>query len=230
MVFNLHDQFERLRAEGRYDKLRDTILARDVALAGSVNPMLAEHGTHVARRGSIAGARSSDDWHCPFSGRSAERTDDCRMKSRRASGTAFTLDAGQRLTVIDPKGGQVADLLAFNRDDIGEVISAGPDARLCRADLPDHRRHALFQPLQRRCSTSSRTTVGRHDFLLTPCCKATFRIIYGDQPTAPRLLRQSRRGAGALWRDRGHDPDRVQLLHERAGRWRDRARSRCCRR
>lgn len=29
------------------------------------------------------------------------------------SGVAFTLDAGQKLTVIDPLGGQVADLLAF---------------------------------------------------------------------------------------------------------------------
>ena len=41
------------------------------------------------------------------------------------SGTAFTLDAGDRLTVIDPRGQQVADLLAFNAEDIDEVISSG---------------------------------------------------------------------------------------------------------
>ena len=41
------------------------------------------------------------------------------------SGVAFTLDKGQRLTVIDPQGEQVADLLAYNRDDIGEVVSSG---------------------------------------------------------------------------------------------------------
>ena len=35
------------------------------------------------------------------------------------SGVAFTLDRGQRLTVIDPEGEQVADLLAYNRADIG---------------------------------------------------------------------------------------------------------------
>src|SRR3712207_8355248 len=41
------------------------------------------------------------------------------------SGVAFTLDKGQRLTVIDPQGEQVADLLAFSRADPDEVISSG---------------------------------------------------------------------------------------------------------
>ena len=68
MVFNLHDQFERLRAEGRYDKLRGTILDRDVRLAGSINPMLAPHGTISAAR-QYSGRAVSDAWKCPFSGR-----------------------------------------------------------------------------------------------------------------------------------------------------------------
>ena len=41
------------------------------------------------------------------------------------SGAAFTLDKGRRLTVIDPLGEQVADLLAYNRHDVREVISSG---------------------------------------------------------------------------------------------------------
>ena len=45
LVFNLHDQFEQLRAQGRYEKLRGSIIERDVALAGSANPMLARHGS-----------------------------------------------------------------------------------------------------------------------------------------------------------------------------------------
>ena len=69
MVFNLHDQFERLRAEGRYDKMRGTILDRDERLAGSVNPMLAKHGTISAAR-QYSGRAVSDGWECPFSGRS----------------------------------------------------------------------------------------------------------------------------------------------------------------
>lgn len=68
MVFNLHDQFERLRAEGRYDKLRGTILDRDLKLAGSSNPMLSQHGTKSAAR-QYSGRAVSDQWQCPFSGR-----------------------------------------------------------------------------------------------------------------------------------------------------------------
>ena len=68
MVFNLHDQFVRLREEGRYEKLRAAILDRDAALAGSVNPMLARHGdTSEARQ--YSGRAVGNDWECPFSGR-----------------------------------------------------------------------------------------------------------------------------------------------------------------
>jgi FPC/CPF motif-containing protein YcgG len=70
MVFNLHDQFETLRAEGRYDKLRAAILDRDVAVAGSVNPMLSHHGSISAAR-QYSGRAVEADWVCPFSGRGA---------------------------------------------------------------------------------------------------------------------------------------------------------------
>lgn len=68
LVFNLHDQFERLRAEGRYEKLRGSIIARDVALAGSANPMLARHGIMSEAR-QYSGRAVDNDWKCPFSGR-----------------------------------------------------------------------------------------------------------------------------------------------------------------
>jgi FPC/CPF motif-containing protein YcgG len=65
MVFNLHDQFETLRAEGRYDSLRQSILERDRQLAGSINPMLARHGeTSEARQ--YSGRRIDEGWVCPF--------------------------------------------------------------------------------------------------------------------------------------------------------------------
>lgn len=69
LIFNLHDQFEQLRASGLYDKMRSTILARDVALAGDVNPMLAHHGTMSEAR-QYSGRAVGSDWVCPFSGRS----------------------------------------------------------------------------------------------------------------------------------------------------------------
>jgi uncharacterized protein len=95
------------------------------------------------------------------------------------SGVAFTLDKGDRLTVIDPRGEQVADLLAFNRHDLDEVISSGRTLDyasriyLTTGDpLYSNRSNVLLRIVA--------DTVGRHDFLLTPCSADTFRIIYGD--------------------------------------------------
>ncbi len=68
MVFNLHDQFEQLRASGLYEKLRHTIIERDVALAGTPNPMLARHGQSSEAR-QYSGRIVEQDWRCPFSGR-----------------------------------------------------------------------------------------------------------------------------------------------------------------
>lgn len=95
------------------------------------------------------------------------------------TGVAFTMERGQRLTVIDPKGEQVADLLAFNRADVREVISAGrtfdyaSKIFLTTGDpLYSNRSNILLDIVE--------DDVGRHDFLLTPCSKDTFRIIYGE--------------------------------------------------
>ncbi|MCW1429872.1 guanitoxin biosynthesis heme-dependent pre-guanitoxin N-hydroxylase GntA [Novosphingobium sp. JCM 18896] len=65
LVFNLHDQFEQLRAEGRYERIRETILDRDVDLAGSINPMLARHG-EVSEAAQYSGRAVEDGWRCPF--------------------------------------------------------------------------------------------------------------------------------------------------------------------
>lgn len=65
MVFNLHDQFERLRAEGKYEGMREKILVRDEALAGSRNPMLAAHGQSSEAR-QYSGRVVDSDWRCPF--------------------------------------------------------------------------------------------------------------------------------------------------------------------
>ena len=70
MVFNLHAQFEKLREEGRYERMREAILARDEALAGSVNPMLARHGEKSEAR-QYSGRQVGDDWICPFADKRA---------------------------------------------------------------------------------------------------------------------------------------------------------------
>ncbi len=68
LVFNLHDQFEQLRAQNRYEKLRGAILDRDLALAGSLNPMLARHGD-TSEAAQYSGRQVGPDWQCPYAGR-----------------------------------------------------------------------------------------------------------------------------------------------------------------
>jgi hypothetical protein len=97
------------------------------------------------------------------------------------SGTAFTLDAGQTLTVIDPRGVQVADLLAYNRDDLREVISSGRTldyAETIRLTTG----HLLYSNRSQPMLEIVADDVGVHDFLLTPCSYATFHHFYPDEP------------------------------------------------
>ena len=74
IVFNLHDQFERLRADGLYEKLRDAILARDAALQGNINPMLARHGEGSEAR-QYSGRAVDEAWRCPMTRPDAARED-----------------------------------------------------------------------------------------------------------------------------------------------------------
>jgi uncharacterized protein YcgI (DUF1989 family) len=95
------------------------------------------------------------------------------------SGTAFKLAKGETLVVIDPRGEQVADLLAFNAADIDEVISSGRTfdyaerIYLTRGDkLYSNRSNVMLDIVE--------DSVGRHDFLLTPCSYDTFKHFYPD--------------------------------------------------
>lgn len=72
MIFNLHDQFERLREEGRYEKLRASILDRDLKFAGSMNPMVVRHG-EVSEARQYSGRVVDNDWGCPFAYQGRER-------------------------------------------------------------------------------------------------------------------------------------------------------------
>ena len=64
LVFNDHNQFERLREEQRFDRLRDLIRERDIRLHGDVNPMLSDHGAHSEAR-QYSGREVGPDWRCP---------------------------------------------------------------------------------------------------------------------------------------------------------------------
>ena len=81
--------------------------------------------------------------------------------------------------VIDPLGGQVADLVAFSSTDTGEYPASGRTL--------DYESTVFLTTGNKLWSNRSRPLleimaddVGRHDFLLAPCNAEMFSILYGD--------------------------------------------------
>jgi uncharacterized protein YcgI (DUF1989 family) len=103
------------------------------------------------------------------------------------TGYALRLEAGQRLMVIDPEGEQVADLVAFNPADKGEWLSSGRSIDYANT-IYMSTGHVLFSNRSRPMFTIEDDTVGRHDFLLTPCSPEMFRITYKIQGHHPSCL------------------------------------------
>jgi len=94
------------------------------------------------------------------------------------SGVAFLLKKDQRLTVVDIEGEQVSDFICYNLHDKAEYLSSGrtidyAETIFLTAGHPfySNRSNIMFNMIK--------DTVGRHDFLLTPCSADMFRIIYG---------------------------------------------------
>ena len=65
IVFNPHDQFTKLRETGGWRKFQVTIRGRELALQGSLNPNLAEHGS-MSEASQYSGRAVSKEWKCPF--------------------------------------------------------------------------------------------------------------------------------------------------------------------
>ena len=56
---------EVVRAEGRFEKLRETITERDVSWTGSSNPMLTTHGER-SEASQYSGRAVPVEWNCPL--------------------------------------------------------------------------------------------------------------------------------------------------------------------
>jgi len=94
------------------------------------------------------------------------------------SGTAFVLRRGQRLTVIDPEGQQVSDLVAFNADDTAEWLSSGRSLDYASKFLLTTG-DTLYSNRSSPMLVIGQDDVKRHDFLLAPCSKEMFAKLYG---------------------------------------------------
>ncbi|OQW35173.1 MAG: hypothetical protein A4E19_16490 [Nitrospira sp. SG-bin1] len=71
MVFNLHEQFTRLRARGKFETMKQTVRTRELAFQGSINPMLASFGENSEAR-QYSGRAVLETWGCPFHARKNE--------------------------------------------------------------------------------------------------------------------------------------------------------------
>lgn len=65
MVFNSHRQFEKLKGDGRFEKMQAATRARDIELQGSINPNLADFGEASEAR-QYSGRKVEDHWQCPY--------------------------------------------------------------------------------------------------------------------------------------------------------------------
>jgi hypothetical protein len=92
--------------------------------------------------------------------------------------TAFPMDRGQTLRVVDVDGQQVADFVCFRRPDTGEKLSVHNTA-LIQGTILITTGHAL---LSDRCGvlmTITADTCGRHDLLAGSCSEGTNQWRYG---------------------------------------------------
>ena len=97
----------------------------------------------------------------------------------KQSGTAFKIEKGQQLKVIDPQGEQVSDMVLFNAGDVREKISSGKTLDF-EESLLITKGNYLWSNRSRKMMEIVEDTNGRNDFLLAPCSPETFMIMYNN--------------------------------------------------
>jgi uncharacterized protein len=107
-----------------------------------------------------------------------------RMHLEPQTGGALTIASGEYLRIVDPLGEQVSDLMSFAREDTRESLSSGRTIDYANT-IYVTTGHTLYSNRSRPMWTIVEDSVGRHDFLLTPCSPDTFRIIYGTTSHHP---------------------------------------------
>ncbi|MCA1583311.1 MAG: YqcI/YcgG family protein [Acidobacteria bacterium] len=78
LIFNPHEQFDRLKKAGRYQRFQQIIRGAERALQGDINPMLANFGER-SEASQYSGRQVGSDWRCPFQAK-AESSDQASAK------------------------------------------------------------------------------------------------------------------------------------------------------
>jgi len=102
----------------------------------------------------------------------------------KQSGTAFQINKGQLLKVIDPKGEQVSDMVLFNAADKREKISSGKTMDFEESILITKANY-IWSNRSNKMMEILEDTNGRNDFLLAPCSPETFKIMYRNNKYHP---------------------------------------------
>jgi len=103
------------------------------------------------------------------------------------TGASFTIKKGQYLTVVDPMGRQVSDMVLFSQDDKREKISSGKTMDFEESILLT-KGNFLWSNRSRKMMKIVEDTNGRNDFLLAPCSPETFQIMYDNHEEHPSCL------------------------------------------
>lgn len=107
------------------------------------------------------------------------------------SAAAFALSRGRTLTVTDPEGGQVADLVAFDDEGGaagGAFLSNGRTIDYSETIRIGGAGQRLWSNRSDVMLTITRDDVGVHDFLLTPCSSEMWAILYPEEAPQPGCL------------------------------------------
>lgn len=102
----------------------------------------------------------------------------------KQSGTAFQINKGQLLKVMDPKGEQVSDMVLFNAADKREKISSGKTMDF-EENILITKANYIWSNRSNKMMEILEDTNGRNDFLLAPCSPETFKIMYRNNKYHP---------------------------------------------
>lgn len=120
------------------------------------------------------------------------------------TGIGFLIEGGQLLKITDPQGEQVSDLTAFARADKSEWLSSGRTIDYANT-IYLTTGHLLYSNRSRPMFSIVEDTVGRHDFLLTPCSPETFKLLYDHHDYHPSCLENLTKNLAAY----GITPDMI---------------------
>ena len=110
-----------------------------------------------------------------------------RYHIKPQSGTAFTMQKGQVVRIVDVEGEQVSDLVCFSQADRQEVISSGHTTDY-NGKLFLSSGDVLFSNCSNPMLTIIDDRVGEHMMLFAPCSQKMFQRSYGISEYHPNCL------------------------------------------